>query len=129
MRRLPLLYYLLVYLMADRPPATPPPTASVQDVLDVLANASPSSMQVGISILNDIIGNAPVDWPSGNSADVADPLAINDTLVFPFDPQQLLWDELTVDPFVDFGKHSVQNTWVGFTQLITTDSNPRKVLK
>lgn len=80
--------------MSDRPPATPPPTASVQDVLDALANASPSSMQLGISMLNDMIRNMPADSSSGNSADVAEV----------HDFAGLLWDQLAVEPLVNFGK-------------------------
>lgn len=91
--------------MSDRPPATPPPTASLEDVFDALANASPSSMQMGVDLLNNMIGDLPADWPS-NSVDVPDPLKIDaSALAFPADPQRLLWDELAVEPFVGFGKN------------------------
>jgi hypothetical protein len=42
----------------------------------------------------------------------------------PFHPQQLLWDELTVEPFVDFGKISIMNDWIPPLQLTTMDSDP-----
>jgi len=110
--------------MLDAPPVTPPPTASIQDVLDVLANASPSSMQMAIGLLNDMIGDSPlVDWPSSDlPAVVPVPLDINpSTPVSPSDPQRLLWDELTVEPFVDFGKSFIQNVdWLGYNSKLLT---------
>lgn len=87
--------------MSDRPPVTPLPTASVQDVLNALANASPSLMQLGINMLNDMIRNMPADLSSGNSADVAKSLEVHDFAL------ELLWDELTVEPLVNFGKNFV----------------------
>jgi hypothetical protein len=84
---------------------TPPPTASLQDVLDALENASPSSRQFGINILNDMI-RSNLLLSNSESVDVVEPLEIDDSAlrVFPSDPQELLWDELTVEPSIDYGK-------------------------
>jgi hypothetical protein len=109
--------------MLARPPVTLLPTASLEDIFNVLANVSPSSMQMGVDLLNDMIGDLPADLPL-NSVDVLDPLEIDaSALAFPADPQQLLWDELMVELFVGFSKNFIQNIRIALAQLTAMDSN------
>jgi hypothetical protein len=74
----------------------------------------------GENLVQNVIGDLPVDGSSSHSVDVPEPLEIDAAALA---PQQLLWDELAVEPFVDFGKNFVQNVGVALAQLTAMDSD------
>ena len=93
------------------------PTASLQDILDVLENTSLSSRQFGINILNDMIRSNCL-LSNSKSVDIEEPLEINNSALFPSNLQELLWDKLTIKPLIDYSKNFIQNDQVALAQLI-----------
>jgi hypothetical protein len=74
--------------------------------------------------VQNVIGDLPVNWSSSHWVDILEPLEIDaSALAFPSNPQQLLWDELAIELFVDFSKNFVQNIRVALAQLTAMDSD------
>jgi hypothetical protein len=71
---------------------------------------------MGIDLLNDIIGDPSINHPSRNPVELQDLVEIDTSTPVPSSyAQELLWNELAVPPFADFGGFSINNVWLSST--------------